>query len=102
MRSRVVPTFSRVGGDPDAAECSCNVLISGRLDAKPIEESVDLAANDEEIDAILAEFDGDPRAAIRALLHDLATLASEAAVSRGFVRRRLLPFRLDDVPMETK
>jgi hypothetical protein len=71
---------------------------------KPIEGSVDLAANDEEIDAIIAEFDGDPRAAIRALLHDLATLAadSEAAVSRGFVRGRLLPFRLDDGLMEKK
>jgi hypothetical protein len=65
---------------------------------KPIEGSVDLAANDEEIDAIIAEFDGDTRAAIRALLHDLATLAAEceAAVSRGLVRGWLLPFRLDD------
>jgi hypothetical protein len=37
--------------------------------------------SDEEIDAIIAEFGGDPKAAIRALLHDLTELAldSEAA-----------------------
>ena len=53
-------------------------------------------ATDEEIDAVIAEFGGDPRAAIRALLHDMAELAldSEAAVSRGYVRGRLLPFKL--------
>jgi predicted HD phosphohydrolase len=41
-----------------------------------------------EIDAVLAEFDGDPRAAIAALLHDLKVLAEdlETTVSRGFVR----------------
>jgi hypothetical protein len=53
-------------------------------------------ATEEEIDALVAEFGGDPREAIRALLHDLTELAidSEAAVSRGFVRGQLLPFRL--------
>ena len=52
--------------------------------------------SDEEIDAIIAEFGGDPRVAIRALLHDLTELAldSEAAVSRGYVRGNLLPFKL--------
>ena len=52
--------------------------------------------SDEEIDAIIAEFGGDPKAAIRALLHDLTELAldSEAAVSRGYVRGNLLPFKL--------
>jgi ATP-dependent exoDNAse (exonuclease V) alpha subunit len=52
--------------------------------------------SDEEIDAMIAEFGGDPKAAIRALLHDLTELAldSEAAVSRGFVRGNLLPFKL--------
>lgn len=41
-----------------------------------------------EIDAVLAEFGGDAREAIRALLHDLAALAAdfEANVSHGFVR----------------
>jgi ATP-dependent exoDNAse (exonuclease V) alpha subunit len=55
-------------------------------------------ATDEEIDALVAEFGGDPREAIRALLHDLAALASdsEASVSRGFVRGRLLQFRLKE------
>lgn len=53
-------------------------------------------ATDEEIDAVIAEFGGDPRAAIRALLHDLTELAldTEASVSRGYVRGRLLPFKL--------
>jgi hypothetical protein len=58
------------------------------------EEIVD--PSNEEIDAIIAEFGGDPKAAIRALLHDLTELAldSEAAVSRGYVRGNLLPFKL--------
>jgi hypothetical protein len=58
------------------------------------DEIVDPA--DKDIDAIIAEFGGDPKAAIRALLHDLTELAldSEAAVSRGYVRGNLLPFRL--------
>ena len=55
-----------------------------------------VGSSDEEIDAIIAEFGGDPRVAIRALLHDLTELAldSEAAVSRGYVRGNLLPFKL--------
>lgn len=50
---------------------------------------------DDEVDAIIAEFGGDPKAAIRALLDDLTTLAldSAVAVSRGYVRGNLLPFR---------
>ncbi|MCI4680891.1 hypothetical protein K9U39_01405 [Rhodoblastus acidophilus] len=53
-------------------------------------------ATDEEIDAIVAEFGGDARQAIRALLHDLTQIAldAEAAVSRGYVRGNLLPFKL--------
>jgi hypothetical protein len=50
-----------------------------------------------EIDAVIAEFGGDPREAIRALLHDLTQLApdSAATISLGFVRGRLsqLQFR---------
>jgi hypothetical protein len=51
---------------------------------------------DEEIDAIISEFGGDPRQAISALLHDLTQIAldSEAAVSRGYVRGNLMPFKL--------
>ena len=58
------------------------------------DEIVDPA--DKDIDAIIAAFGGDPKAAICALLHDLTELAldSEAAVSRGYVRGNLLPFRL--------
>lgn len=45
-----------------------------------------------EIDAILLEFGGDPRKAIRALLHDLTVLAedAEASTSRGFVRGKVV------------
>lgn len=41
-----------------------------------------------DIDAVLYEFKGDAREAIRALLADIATLAEDAnaAVSHGFVR----------------
>lgn len=41
-----------------------------------------------DVDAVLSEFAGDAREAIRALLHDLAILAAdyEASVSHGFVR----------------
>jgi hypothetical protein len=44
--------------------------------------------SDEEVDAIISEFQGDPREAIRALLHDIDVLASDAlrAVSKGYVR----------------
>ena len=43
-----------------------------------------------EIDVVVAEFDGDLRATIRALLHDLAILALDGAlaVSHGYVRGR--------------
>lgn len=47
---------------------------------------------DAEVDAIIAEFGGDVRAAIRALLHDIAVLAEDftASVSRGYIRRGFL------------
>ena len=59
------------------------------------EQSVAIEAADDEIDPIIEESGGDPREAIRALLHDLAVLAmdAEASVSRGYVRGRLLLFR---------
>ena len=48
-----------------------------------------------DIDAVLYEFKGDAREAIRALLHDLAILAAdyEASVSHGYVRGEI-PGRL--------
>jgi hypothetical protein len=53
--------------------------------------------SERDIDAVLAEFGGDPREAIRALLADIATLAADyqADVSRGFVRGEIprLPAR---------
>ena len=61
------------------------------------EQPVVVDATDEEIEAIVSEFGG-YRQAIRALLHDLTQLAldSEAAVSKGFVRGRLMPFRIGE------
>lgn len=54
-------------------------------------EQEPIAADDAEIDAVLAEFGGDPRQAIAALLHDMTVLVrdAESIVSRGFVRGRL-------------
>lgn len=51
--------------------------------------------NEAEIDAVLAEFDGDARAAISALLHDLAVLAQDAEekTSRGFTRGKIVRIR---------
>ena len=60
-------------------------------------------ATDDEIDAVILEFGGDPRQAIRALLHDLTELAadSNAVISRGYLRSRHLPFQLRGTPGET-
>lgn len=51
-----------------------------------------LVITEEEIDAVLEEFGGDSRAAIRALLADIATLAHDhvTTVSLGFVRGNVL------------
>jgi hypothetical protein len=50
----------------------------------------------QEVDAVLAEFGGDARAAIAALLHDLHTLAldAEASTSRGYVRGNVVRLRV--------
>ncbi|AOO82200.1 hypothetical protein BHK69_18710 [Bosea vaviloviae] len=57
------------------------------MSSEPLEKT-DLEVSEQEIDDVLAEFDGDARAAIRALLHDQAELIRDAqqAVSRGFIR----------------
>ena len=51
----------------------------------------ELSISEADIDALLSEFGNDPRAAIRALLHDLAILAEDrdSSVSYGYVRGRL-------------
>ncbi len=41
---------------------------------------------DEEVEAVLAEFDGDVRRAIRALLDDIAALAEDRAGGRNFLK----------------
>lgn len=57
------------------------------------------ATLDAEVDALIAEFGGNARDAIRALLHDLAILADdyEAGVSHGFVRGDVPRLRLRGV-----
>lgn len=49
---------------------------------------------EDEIDALIAEF-GSARAAIRALLHDLTTLANDmnASTSRGYTRSKIVEIR---------
>lgn len=51
----------------------------------------DLIISDEDIDAAIAEAGGDPREAVRALLHDIAVLALDHArsVSSGYRRQRM-------------
>jgi hypothetical protein len=55
---------------------------------EPRPKAGDADAEDPDVSAVLDEFGGDVRAAIRALLHDLAVLAGDftKAVSRGTVR----------------
>jgi hypothetical protein len=57
------------------------------MSLQPLEKT-DPEVSEQEIDEVLAEFDGDARAALRALLHDQAELIRDAqqAVSRGFIR----------------
>ncbi|WP_296579167.1 hypothetical protein [Phreatobacter sp.] len=45
-----------------------------------------LDGGDEEVEAVLAEFDGDVRRAIRALLDDVAALAEDRAGGRNFLK----------------
>jgi hypothetical protein len=64
--------------------------------AAAVENMSEIEISDAEIDEIIEEAGGDPRQAIRGLLHDLTKLAldAETSVSHGFVRGRLLPFRV--------
>ena len=54
-------------------------------------ETDDLIISDDDIDAAIAEAGGDPREAVRALLHDIAVLALDHArsVSSGYRRQRM-------------
>jgi hypothetical protein len=51
-------------------------------------ETSDPYPTEEDVEAVLEEFGGHAREAIRALLHDLAVLAAdyESSVSKGFIR----------------
>jgi predicted HD phosphohydrolase len=63
--------------------------------AQQAESTMPDAGDHAEVDAVLAEFAGDHRAAIAALLHDLHTLAldAEASTSRGYVRGNVMRLR---------
>jgi hypothetical protein len=63
--------------------------------AHPAESSPLEASDMPEVDAVLAEFKGDHRAAIAALLHDLEALArdAESSTSWGYVRGRVIRFK---------
>jgi hypothetical protein len=58
--------------------------VSEKLDQKPDPEA------EAAVDALLAEFNGDARAAMKALLHDVDVLARDyhESVSRGFARSK--------------
>ena len=47
-----------------------------------LEPVIDGWQGDDEVNAVLAEFDGDPRKAIRALLDDIASLAGDRPLVR--------------------
>jgi hypothetical protein len=70
---------------------------------KPSPEDTDLS-REAEVDEVLAEFEGDARAAIRALLDDQTTLLADAdrSVSRGYLRGLFSlgarPLAVDDEP----
>lgn len=57
----------------------------------PPEDNPRAFPTDADVEAVLYEFKGDAREAIRALLHDISVLAGdyEASVSHGFVRGAL-------------
>ncbi|NNM72081.1 hypothetical protein [Enterovirga aerilata] len=52
------------------------------------EQTDEAFPTDDDVDAVIAEFGGDAREAVRALLHDISIFAGdfEASVSHGFVR----------------
>jgi hypothetical protein len=54
-------------------------------------ETDDFIISDDDIDEAIAEAGGDPREAVRALLHDIAVLALDHArsVSSGYRRQRM-------------
>lgn len=54
-------------------------------------EPEDLIISEDDVDAAIAEAGGDPREAVRALLHDIAVLALDHArsVSSGYRRQRM-------------
>ncbi len=58
---------------------------------QPHNETNDLTISDDDVDAAIAEAGGDPREAVRALLHDIAVLALDHArsVSSGYRRQRM-------------
>lgn len=64
-------------------------------EAGPAAGHDDKGPSEAEIDAVVAEFGGDLRAALRALMADIRTLAEDRdrAVSRGYVRRPPAPGR---------
>lgn len=65
-------------------------------DAEHGEAMLGSGISEADVDAVLAEFGGDARSAIRALLADIDALARDhvATVSFGFVRGELLRSRL--------
>lgn len=54
------------------------------------EHDAQLVVSDRDVDTLVAAFNGNPKAALKAVMHDLAVLVDHhnAATSRGFARRQ--------------
>ena len=65
--------------------------IAMSVQSHKLTETSSIIIEDREIEALMSEFNGDPKEAIRALLHDIALLAEDRdnSVSYGYVRGRL-------------
>ena len=87
-------SFLRAPARSRLDSCTRKLLVCSGSREAPVDENSPSDnqpfPTERDIEALLEEFGGDPRAAIRALLHDLDALASdyEAAVSKGYIRSR--------------
>lgn len=77
-----------VGGSTQRTGCSYSVPFASAAMPDNTPDLGPAFPTESDVDAVLYEFRGDTREAIRALLHDIAVLAGdfEASVSHGFVR----------------
>lgn len=88
-RGLALPEVAPQGLDSQAGSfLFCSLQKDVTMPATEVPDELPSFPSDTDVDAVLYEFRGDAREAIRALLHDLAVLAEDfdASVSHGFVR----------------